>query len=211
MKLVVSKTCPYAQRAWITVKALQLDCDIEIIDLQKKPEWFLALTDFAKVPTLIDDEQRVLWESAVVSRYLNELQGYPLSPSDRFINATNEAWLDYVGQCQPFAFKMASSKANEKLQEFVQGYQKKFLLLENALGVGPYFNGEHFCLVDIFYAVIFVRADFAAKRHDVNLYENLPKVAAWSEALLKHPAVQETVVPDFEKLFFEKYFPTKAG
>lgn len=211
MKLVVSKTCPYAQRAWITVKALQLDCDIEIIDLQKKPAWFLGLTEFAKVPTLIDDEQRILWESAVISRYLNELAGYPLSPRDRFINATNEAWLEYVGQCQPFAFKMASSKTDVQLQEFVHGYQQKFLLLEHALSTGPYFNGEQFCLVDIFYAVIFVRANFAAQRHDVNLYENLPKAAAWSEAVLQHPAVQATVVPDFETLFFGKYFPTKGG
>ena len=149
MKLLVSKTCPFAQRAWIVTKALKLDCDIEIIDLKNKPEWFLKLTDFAKVPVLINDEQRVLWESFVVSNYLNELHGYTLSPDDRFASAVNEAWMEHAGLCQPWVYRITTAKNPSERRDAIQAYQKRLLPVENALTTSPYFNGEKFCLVDI--------------------------------------------------------------
>jgi glutathione S-transferase len=104
---------------------------------------------------------------------------------------------------------MASAKNATFLEEFKQAYQAKLLLLERALGAGSYFNGGQFCLVDIFYAVIFVRANLVEQHYQLNLYQDLPKVAAWSQALLEHPAVQASIVSDFESLFSEKYFSNK--
>lgn len=206
MKLVVSKTCPFAQRAWITANALDLKCDIEIINLQDKPEWFLQLTEFAKVPVLIDDKKRVLWESIVVANYLNEVQGYPLSPADRFTNAVNEAWMQHVGGVQSSVYKIASSENASIRHEAASNYQAQLQPLEKALNAEPYFNGKQFCMIDILYAVPFIRAKFIAEHYQLNLYAELPKIAAWAEQLVNHPAVQASTVPDFLEWFGAKYF-----
>lgn len=206
MKLLVSKTCPFAQRAWITANALKVDCEIEIIDLKNKPDWFLALTDFAKVPVLIDDQQRVLWESMVVSNYLNELHDYKLNPKDRFVNAINDAWIQHVGIVQSLAYHMASAENTTLLEQVCAGFCQQLQPVEKALQAGPYFNGKQFCMIDIFYAPVFLRAKLIAEYYNLDLYANLPKIANWSDQLIEHPAVTATVLPEFAQLFTEKYF-----
>jgi glutathione S-transferase len=201
MKLLVSKTCPYAQRAWITVNALNLECDIDIIDLKNKPEWFLSLTDYAKVPVLIDDNKRVLWESLVVSNYLNEINGSPLSVNDAFINAINEAWIAQLSTLMGLTPTFMKATNERDRQTAIAFYQQTLQPIESALSDGPYFNGEKFCMIDIFYAPHFVRTLLVDEQSQLNLYEGLPKIKAWANALAAHPAVKKSLVDDFANLY----------
>lgn len=201
MKLIVSKTCPFAQRAWITAKAVGCDCDIEIIDLKNKPDWFLALTDFAKVPVLIDDQRRVLWESMVVANYLNELHGSPLTPKDRFTNAVNEAWISQVGAVMSAGGNVTRAQSQSELIEAMAVYQTLLTPLEKAVSKGSFFNGEQFCMIDVFYAPRFLRMSIVEQVLDIDLYKNLPKVKAWVTHVIEHPALKAATVDEFPELF----------
>ena len=79
LQLISFKTCPFVQRAVITLKHKNIDFDITYIDLAEPPDWFLELSPLQKVPVLkVDDE--VLFESAVINEYLDEITGGDLQP-----------------------------------------------------------------------------------------------------------------------------------
>ena len=68
--LISSLTCPWVQRAVITLRAKGVDFDVTYIDLRKKPDWFLKISPHGKVPVLKVDDQ-VLFESNAIAEYLD--------------------------------------------------------------------------------------------------------------------------------------------
>ena len=51
-ELVSFHLCPYVQKAAIALRARGVDYDITYIDLSDKPDWFLAISPYGKVPLL---------------------------------------------------------------------------------------------------------------------------------------------------------------
>ena len=49
LHLISFKTCPFVQRAVITLKHKQIDYDITFIDLADPPDWFIELSPLKKV------------------------------------------------------------------------------------------------------------------------------------------------------------------
>ena len=66
---------------------------------------------------------------------------------------------------------------------------------------GPYFNGTDLSLADAAFAPLFMRLSLLEGWHAIGLYDGLPKVKAWAEALLSRPAVRGSVVPEFADLY----------
>ncbi|MDX1657146.1 MAG: hypothetical protein R3310_18190, partial [Candidatus Competibacteraceae bacterium] len=54
------------------------------------------------------------------------------------------------------------------------------------------------------------RFEIMDRHHDTGLSEDLPAVRVWSQALLEHPAVRESVVADFEQRF-KRHFAGQNG
>ena len=56
LHLISFKTCPFVQRAVITLKHKNIDFEITYIDLADPPDWFLEMSPLNKVPVLkVDD------------------------------------------------------------------------------------------------------------------------------------------------------------
>ena len=75
-KLISSATCPFVQRSAITLEYKRVPYEIEFIDLNDKPKWFLEISPTGKVPVLVvrdGDREIVLFESAVINEYLDEI------------------------------------------------------------------------------------------------------------------------------------------
>jgi glutathione S-transferase len=89
------------------------------------------------------------------------------------------------------AFEAGRQAAREKLQR-----------LEAQVGLGPFFNGPGFSLLDAAIAPAFMRMDLMEEIHPLGLLDGLPKVRRWSEALLERESVRTSVVPEFSELFF---------
>ncbi len=81
-KLVSFDVCPYVQRSVITLQEKGVPYEIEYIDLNNKPEWFMQLSPLGKVPILIV-EDTVIFESSTINEYLDEIApGRKLQPSE---------------------------------------------------------------------------------------------------------------------------------
>ncbi len=200
LHLISFKTCPFVQRAVITLKHKNIDFDITYIDLAEPPDWFLELSPLQKVPVLkVDDE--VLFESAVINEYLDEITGGDLQPKDPLARAKNRAWVEFASNMLGNLYMMKMSKDEEHYQRYRGRLEDQLQRIENRLGDGPWFNGEHFSLADTAFAPFFRQDSVAQGRLSVIDPARTPKAAAWGERLLALPEVRESVVEDFEDLY----------
>ena len=200
-KLCSFKTCPWVHRARIVLEEKQIDYDIEYIDRDNRPDWFLKISPHSKVPVLIVDGKTALFESNAIAEYLDETTEPRLHPADPLKRAQNRAWTDYA---PIFSNITHLSNATDKpdLDDRRAGVAERFAKLEGALALrgndGPFFNGPDFSLVDAAYAPSLMRFTFFDRVYPVGLIENYSLVAAWRDALMARPSVSNAVVPNFE-------------
>ena len=133
LHLISFKTCPFVQRAVITLKHKNIDFDITYIDLADPPDWFLELSPLGKVPVLkVDDE--VLFESAVINEYLDEITGGELQPRDPLARAKNRAWIEFASNMLGNLYMMKMSKDEERYHKYRDLLVAQFQRVEKRLG-----------------------------------------------------------------------------
>ena len=202
LHLISFKTCPFVQRAVITLKHKNIDFDITYIDLADPPDWFLELSPLGKVPVLkVDDE--VLFESAVINEYLDEITGGDLQPSDPLARAKNRAWIEFASNMIGNLYMMKMSKDEEKYNKYRAALVGQLQRLEKRLGDGPWFNGKDFSLADTAFAPLFRQNSVAHNQLSVIDPATMPKVNAWAERLLDLPEVRDSVVDEFEDIYLD--------
>ena len=200
LHLISFKTCPFVQRAVITLKHKQIDYDITYIDLAEPPDWFLELSPLGKVPVLkVDDE--VLFESAVINEYLDEITGGELQPGEPLARARNRAWIEFASNMLGNLYMMKMSKDEASYRKYRDRLISQLQRVENRLGEGPWFNGEDFSLADTSFAPLFRQNSVAQNRLSVIDPETMPRIDAWARRLLALPEISESVVDDFEDLY----------
>ena len=200
LHLISFKTCPYVQRSVITLRYKDIPFRITHIDLADPPEWFDELSPFGKVPVLVVDEKTVLFESAVINEYIDEVTPGRLLPEDPLERALNRAWIEFGSVCMGDVFNMIMAKTEGRYESNRDELIDRFERLEQVLGEGPFFNGEGFSLVDTAYAPLFVRLHIIGKRHQIHPADEFPRIARWSARLRGLPAVRSSMVADFEEI-----------
>jgi len=200
LHLISFKTCPFVQRAVITLKHKNIDFDITYIDLADPPDWFLDISPLAKVPVLkVDDE--ILFESAVINEYLDEITGGDLQPKEPLARAKNRAWIEFASNMLGNLYMMKMSKDEERYSKYRERLVSQLERVEKRLGDGPWFNGAEFSLADTAFAPFFKQDSVADGRLSVINPATMPRTVAWAEHLLALPEVRDSVVDEFEDLY----------
>lgn len=186
LKLVSFDICPYVQRSVITLQYKNIPFDIEYIDLSNKPDWFLKISPLGKVPVLMvdNDENKVLFESAVINEYADESSGGDLLPSDPFEKARARAWIEYVSNLM-MHFYQSVTGADAETYEQKQNDLINGLLKMKDVVKGPYFLGEEFSLVDSSIAPLFIRMELFGfdKAFKQRAETEAPNLTAWFDSL----------------------------
>jgi len=201
------KTCPWVQRAAIVLRAKEVSYDITYIDRDKRPEWFLKFSPHSKVPVLVIGGKDALFESNAIAEYLDETAPPRLHPADPIARARNRAWTDYVPTFAEAVSGTAYSNSEEEFAKAAAGITGPFGKLDEALARrgndGPFFNGPKFSLVDAAYAPFLQRYTFLDRLKALGIIEKFSRLAAWRDALLAHPAVKASTVPNIEAVWQE--------
>jgi len=202
LHLISFKTCPFVQRAVITLKLKQVDYTISYIDLADPPEWFIELSPLKKVPVLeVNDD--VLFESAVINEFIDEITGGELQPGDALARAKNRAWIEFASNMLGNLYMMKMSKDEQRFHRYRDTLIDQLQRVEERLGEGPWFNGAQFSLADTAFAPFFRQNSVAQNRLSVIDPATMPNVDAWGQRLLALPEVRDSVVDDFEDLYLE--------
>ena len=200
LHLISFKTCPFVQRAVITLKHKQVDFDITYIDLADPPDWFLELSPLEKVPVLEVDGE-VLFESAVINEFVDEITGGELQPAEPLARAKNRAWIEFASDMLGNLYRMKMSKDEERYRKYRDRLASQLARVEKRLGDGPWFNGEQFSLADTAFAPLFRQDSVAGGKLSVIDPQTMPRVSAWAGRLLALPEVRDSVVDEFEELY----------
>ncbi|HKJ53121.1 MAG TPA: glutathione S-transferase family protein [Gammaproteobacteria bacterium] len=202
IRLISFKTCPYVQRSVITLKHKQVDFEITHVDLDDPPAWFLELSPLQKVPVLEVDGE-VLFESAVINEYLDEITGGELQPKDPLARAKNRAWVEFASNMIGNLYMMKMSKDADSYHRYRDRLVDLLHRVEQRLGDGPWFDGENFSLCDTAFAPFFRQDCVFDGKLSVLDSETMPKTVAWGERLLALPEVRDSVVEEFEDLYLK--------
>ena len=162
-RLISFKLCPYVQRAAIVLAEKGISFERVDIDLDNKPDWFLALSPLGKVPVLVvesDGRQEVLFESAVIAEYLDETLAPRLHPADPLERARHRAWIEFASATLADLYRFYAGDRSAFEIARPKRSTGRCRRLEAELGEGPFFAGEGFSLVDAAFAPVF--REFAA-------------------------------------------------
>ncbi len=201
-KLISFKVCPFVQRSVILLKEKNVDYDIEFIDVYNPPEWFLELSPTGKVPVLVVDDT-VIFESAVIGEYIEEVYPPALHPTDPVLKAQNRAWMEYTSPLYMGFFGVIMAQDQVEVDEAMQEMDKNLAGLAVANTNQPWFNGDDFSMVDIAVAPFFVRAAFVKKHVGVDFLASHPTLQAWSDKTLVRQSVIDSTVNGFDKMMLK--------
>jgi glutathione S-transferase len=209
-ELISNLLCPYTQRAAIQLGEKGLSFERVYIDLAAKPAWFLALSPLGKVPLLRHGDATV-FESGAICEYLEEVApGTPLLPAAPAARARQRAWAAFASAVigDVFAFYSAPDVvAFERKRADLAG---RFTALEQQLGAGPFFDGDHFGLADAAWAPVFRLFDGFDHIADFGCFAGLTKVPAYRQWLAVRPSVQQAAVADYGSRFLN-YLATRGS
>jgi glutathione S-transferase len=200
-ELVSFKLCPFVQRSVITLLEKNIDFDITYIDLANKPEWFLKISPFGKVPVLKTGDS-VLFESAVINEYLDEVNAPSIHPNDPLEKAYNRAWIEFVSSLFMTQFRLSMAKDEESFNKELNSQDEALAKIEDQVK-GPFFNGDKFSLVDTSAAPFFMRLEIISGLTGNDYLKHFPKIKQWNDSLLAKLSVQKSVVGDFKDLYID--------
>jgi len=201
LRLISFPLCPYVQRAAILLLEKGVEFERVDIDLANKPDWFLKLSPLGKVPVLVvekDGREDVLFESAVIAEYLDEVLEPRLHPADPLEKARHRAWIEFASATLADIYGFYTTPDRETFETKRDAIEAKFERLEAQLGEGPYFAGERFGIVDAAFAPAFRYFDLFDRLTDHRPFDGKPKLQVWRRALAERPSVRNAVVTDFQ-------------
>ncbi|WP_376087696.1 glutathione S-transferase family protein [Roseomonas sp. CCTCC AB2023176] len=195
MRLVSHPLCPYVQRAAIVAAEKGILLEREFVDLSAKPDWFLAISPTGKVPLLVVDGA-VLFESAPIAEYLDEVSGGGLLPADPVRRARHRAWVEFASATLSDIAGLYAARDEAGFAAKHRTLEGRFAQAEAAVA-GPWFEGRTFGLADAAWAPVFRYLDAFERLIGLFLADSLQKVAPWRAALAARPSVAGAVGADY--------------
>ena len=204
IKIYSSARCPYAQRTRMLMIEKEIPFELTEVDLRNKPDWFLAVSPYGKVPVIVDDGQTI-YESAIINEYLDEKYiSIPMMPEEPVERAKARIWMDYcTNKYLTLSRKLLVDHGNEELQTENKKKMKESLIYiekecfeknEN----GPFWLGNKISLVDLHYAPFFERFGAFKELFGVEWPEECIKISDWWSAIQKRDSYKMTVLPTEE-------------
>ena len=198
-ELISFKLCPFVQRSVIVLLEKGVEYDINYIDIRNPPDWFQSISPLGKVPVLrVGDE--VLFESAVIMEYLDEVNPPSLHPAAPLRKAKNRAWIEFASALFMGQYQLVTAREETAFSQTLEEMRSKLAQLEQQV-TGPYFNGDDFNLIDAAYAPLFMRMGLLESWSPLGLMNGLPKVSAWAERLSARESVKNSVVKELPELY----------
>ena len=199
MKLIGTTTSPFVRKVRIVLAEKKIEYDFEI-DSPWTPESDISrLNPLGKVPVLVLDDETVLFDSRVITEYLDNV-----APNNKLMPAPNrertelKRWVAIAdGVCDAAALVFLEKKRPPVQQsgEWIARQEEKIVrgleYMSEQLGENPWCMGTYFSLADVaggcaldYLTLRFPQIDWRGK------HPNLDRLHA---KLMQRPAFAETI------------------
>jgi len=204
LRLVSFRLCPFVQRVAIALELKGMDYEIDYVELADPPDWFRAISPLGKVPLLLVGED-VLFESAAISEFVDQVREPRLHPDDAIERARHRAWMALGDECLWELFRLSVAEDERTFDQSLSRLHDRFDRIEPSVSQGPLFDGDRPSLVDATWAPLFQRLLYLDElRAGVLDAHRHPRTMAWKNGLLSHEAVGQSHVPELRALYREQ-------
>eukprot|EP00884_Botryococcus_braunii_P000996 jgi/Botrbrau1/10898/Bobra.0025s0072.2 len=235
LAFVSSWACPYSQRVWIVLGEKYYSFDYYELQLRdtttglwiqpsQKPPWLLKYSPLGQVPVLVfseDETVHSIYESVVCMEFLEEHSRGgvvpDLWPPKDAVKARGRCILHrFDTEFLPAFYnlllrqdKQGQAQAAEKLREELMWLEKE------CDGVGPFFLGEAFSLVDAGLIPWFLRLFVLKEYREFELPAECSKLINWYGKVAERDSVQKSLYPPkgehYENALLSYYRPYAEG
>jgi len=194
VEIISSQTCPFAQRTRMALIEKGIDFDLTEIDLNDKPDWFLEISPYGKVP-VVRHNGAVIFESAVINEYLEEVfPGRPLMPADPLRRAQARIWIDFANvRFTPHVYKLMMAQDADAQAFQAERLTQAMLMMEHEglgkLGDGSYWMGDDISLVDLTFLPHMQRVGVLTHYRDFRIPDECVLLKGWLQLMGQRPAV----------------------
>tara|TARA_S200000501_G_scaffold220253_1_gene206638 strand:- start:253 stop:969 length:717 start_codon:yes stop_codon:yes gene_type:complete len=154
LEIISSSSCPFAQRTRMALIEKGIEFSLNEIDLDNKPDWFLKLSPYGKVPVIRNGDY-VVFESSIINEYIEEIfPQKPLLPQNPEDRAAARVWIDFANvRFAPQIYKILLAQSEHLQGEHARRLNDALLMMEHQglakRSSGPYWLGEKLSLVDL--------------------------------------------------------------
>ena len=196
LELISHPLCPFVHRAAALLTELGVAFTQRHVDLLAKPDWFLAISPRGKVPVLVIDGTPI-FESAVILEYLAEVYAPDLMPKDPLERARQRMWSEISNDLMSTHYRISVAATPAERDTAIVAARDTLARFEQVI-TGPLFGGDTPGLVDFAAGPALLRFERLGKVLGRDLYDKLPKVAAWSRAITARRSFIAPLVGDFD-------------
>lgn len=199
---------PFVCRVKIALKFKGVEYKYVEEDLGNKSELLLKYNPVhKKVPVFVHNGKPIA-ESLVIVEYIDETWNQnPILPSDPYQRALARFWSKFiddkvVGAAWKSVFTVDEKEREKNSKESFEALQ----FLEDEIKDKKFFGGEEIGLVDIAAVFIAFWIPLIQEIGGLELFtsDKFPKLYKWSQELVNHPVVKESLPPrDFVSAFFK--------
>ena len=197
LHLISHELCPYVQRVAIALAEKNVDFVRRDIDLGNKPTWFLAISPLGKTPVL-QDGNKVIFESAVILEYLEETQANELLPPSPHERALHRGFVEMASACLNDIARVYSTADEKGWRDALTMFVTRLEQVEKNLSdEGPWFAGESFGIVDAAFAPVFRYFEIFEGLDGFPKLEWPTKISRWRQSLATRGSVIAAVSPHY--------------
>ena len=199
MKLIGSLTSPYVRKVRIVLAEKKIEYEF-VVDSPWTPESNVPnINPLGKIPVLVLDDETPLFDSRVISEYLDNV-----APNNKLMPAPNrerteikrwEALADGICDAAALTFLEKKRPAKQQSTEWIARQESKMIrsldYMAAELGENSNCVGTHFSLADI--AVGCALGYLAFRFSEIDWGDKHPNLARLYAKLMQRPAFTDTV------------------
>ncbi|XP_019871900.1 pyrimidodiazepine synthase isoform X2 [Aethina tumida] len=198
LRLYSNRFCPYSQRVHLVLDAKKIPYDVVNINLSSKPDWYYDKSPYGKVPALELDTGDVLYESLIISDYLDErYHQHQLHSNDPLQKAKDRLLIEQFNKVVNTMYKVLLTVGRTNMDDDVI-IANGLDVFERELGdrIGPYFGGKHPGMLDFMIWPWCERADLLKLFGNQNLLkkEKYPRLMEWKKQMSENPSVKKSML-----------------
>ena len=201
MKLVYSPPSPFVRKVTTLIYHANLNESIELINVKTTAlsvaEEARAANPLGKLPVMILEDGKAIFDSRVITRYLDDFAGSNLYPQDKIYDIlTLEALADGIMESAvSITYESKLRPQNEQSPSWMEAQWSKVLHAVKALDDGQFkAMDSEMNMGQIAIACALGYLDF---RHDARQWRSgHSNLASWNDKIIKLPALIKTVPTD---------------
>lgn len=199
MKLIGSLTSPYVRKVRIVLAEKKIEYEF-VLDSPWSPESTVPnINPLGKIPVLVLDDETPLFDSRVISEYLDNV-----APNNKLMPAPNrertevkrwEALADGICDAAALLFLEKKRPAKQQSADWISRQENKIIngvdYMAKELGENACCIGMHFSLADI--AAVCALGYLAFRFPEIDWSEKHPNLARLYNKLMLRPSFADTV------------------